>query len=252
MNPPHKHQFSSDHRDGRFVKMQNMESFRLDPARVRDISGDLLDAHGRLQVAPAAVLAETSAEERMLFGVQHGVYGLPTAELCDFLRRRIGARTAIEIGAGTGVLARTLGIVATDNRQQEDAAVRAHYRSLGQPTVPYGADVKKLDAHRAVEQHRPQVVIACWVTHRFDPMAPDAGGSETGVDEAAIIASCEEYIFIGNEHVHRNKPIWKLPHEKLTPTWLYSRAINGTRDFISIWRSGHRPSNTGTALRTPE
>ncbi|WP_147282933.1 hypothetical protein [Pseudorhodoferax soli] len=138
-----------------------MESFCLDPARVRDISGELLDAHGRLQVVPAAVLAETSAEERMLFCVRHGVYGLPTAELCDFLGDRIGGRTAIEIGAGTGILARTLGIAATDNRQQEDPAIRAHYQSLGQPTVPYGPDVEKLDAHRAVEQHGPQVVIAC-------------------------------------------------------------------------------------------
>lgn len=183
----------------------------------------------------------------MLFGVRNGVYGLPTAELCDFLRGRIGGRTAIEIGAGTGALARALGIVATDNRQQEGAAVRAHYQRLGQPTVPYGPNVEKLDAHRAVERHRPQVVIACWVTHRFDPKAPDAGGSETGVDEAAIIASCEEYIFIGNEHVHHYKPIWKLPHEKLTPSWLYSRAINGTRDFIGIWRGGQRSPNTGTA-----
>jgi hypothetical protein len=228
-----------------------MESFRLDPGRVRDISGNLLDAHGRLQVVPGAVLAETSAEERMMFGVRRGVYGLPTTELCDFLRDRIGGRTAIEIGAGTGVLARTLGIVATDNRQQEDAAVRTYYRSLGQPTVPYGPNVEKLDAHHAVAQHGPQVVIACWVTHRFDPMAPHAGGSETGVDEAAIIASCEEYIFVGNEHVHRNKPIWKLPHEKLTPAWLYSRAINGTRDFIGIWPGGRRSSSTGNDSRTP-
>jgi hypothetical protein len=228
-----------------------MERYRLDPARVRDISGDLLDEHGQLKVVPAAVLAATSAQERMLFGVRQGVYGLPTAELCDFLRRRIGARTAIEVGAGTGVLARALGIVATDNRQQEDAAILAHYRRLGQPTVPYGDHVVKLDAHSAVEWHRPQVVIACWVTHRFDPAAPDAGGSESGVDEAAIIASCEEYIFIGNEHVHRHKPILKLPHEKLTPTWLFSRAINGTRDFIGIWPGGRRSSSTGNDSRTP-
>jgi hypothetical protein len=56
------------------------------------------------------------------------------------------------------------------------------------------------------------------------------------VDEAAIIASCEEYISIGNERVHAAKPIWALPHEKLTPPWLYSRALNGSADFIASWR----------------
>jgi len=62
------------------------------------------------------------------------------------------------------------------------------------------------------------------------------GGGSSGVDEEAIIASCDEYIFVGNEHVHAPKPIWSLPHEKLTPPWLYSRAVNGSRDFIGIWR----------------
>jgi len=30
------------------------------------------------------------------------------------------------------------------------------------------------------------------------------------MDEAAVIAACDEYIFIGNEHVHASKPIWAL------------------------------------------
>lgn len=172
----------------------------------------------------------------MLFGVRHGLYGFPTEELCSFLRVRIRGRQAIEIGSGHGVLAKALGIPATDNRQQEDAEVRAHYAAIRQPTVPYGEHVEKLDAAAAVEKYRPAVVVACWITHRFDPSRPDAGGSATGVDEVAIIASCDEYIFIGNERVHAHKPIWALPHEKLTPPWLYSRAINGSRDFIGIWR----------------
>ncbi len=57
------------------------------------------------------------------------------------------------------------------------------------------------------------------------------------MDEAAILRNCEEYIFIGNEQVHRYKPILSLPHEKITPPWLYSRALNGSPDFIAIWRN---------------
>lgn len=213
-----------------------MGVYLTDTTSVRDISSLLLDNHGRLRVVPARSLEGTTAQERLVFGVRHGLYSFPTEELCDFLRARIQGKTAIEIGAGHGALARALSIPATDNRQQEEAAVKAHYRQIGQPTVPYGEHVEKLDAVAAVQRYRPNVVIACWVTHLFDADRPDAGGNMFGVDEARLIASCDEYVFIGNEQVHANKPIWAIPHEKLTPSWLYSRAVNGSRDFIAIWR----------------
>lgn len=212
-----------------------MESFVLDPNQIRDISAELLDADGRLRIVPASVLQSTSAAERLLFGVRQGIYGLPTQELCTFLRERISGRCAIEIGAGHGELARALGIPATDNRQQEEPAVAAHYQSLGQPTIRYGEHVEKLDAAVALAKYRPEVVVASWVTHRFEASHPSRGGSVTGVDEAAIIAACQEYILIGNEHVHKHKPIWALAHEKISPPWLYSRAVNGSPDFIAIW-----------------
>jgi hypothetical protein len=173
------------------------------------------------------------------------VYSSRTAQL-RFCAGAIGEGTAIEIGAGHGVLAKALGIFATDNRQQEEAGLKAHYASLGQPIVPYGANVEKLDAAAAMQKHQPQVVIACWVTHLYDPQQHEREGSETGVDEAAVIEGCEEYIFIGNEHVHALKPIWALPHEVMTPPWLFSRAANGSKDFIAIWKRGV-PKETGPA-----
>lgn len=213
-----------------------MAMYHLNPAKIRDISSLLLDESKTLQVVSAGTLKSTTKEERLLFGVRHGLYSFPTQELCSYLKDRIAGRSAIEIGAGHGKLAQALGIPATDNRQQEDAALRQHYARLGQPIVPYGRNVEKLDAAAAVAKHKPQVVIACWVTHRFDPRRAEAEGSVTGVDEEAIIASCEEYIFIGNEQVHAGKSIWALPHEKMTPPWLYSRAGNGHPEFIASWR----------------
>lgn len=180
-------------------------------------------------------LADFGAEQSVN-GAELGVQELRNTQLCEYLRTRIAGRRAIEIGAGNGVLARELGITATDNRQQEEPGLKAYYAQLSQPTVRYGDNVERLDANAAVAKYKPEVVIACWVTHRFDPRAESAGGSSSGVDEAAIIAACDEYIFIGNEQVHAHKPIWGLPHEKLTPPWLHSRAVNGSRDFIAIWK----------------
>lgn len=205
-------------------------------SNVRDLSPLLMDVDGRLRVVDAHILEATTPEERFVFGVRHGIYSFPTTELRDFLCARIRGRTAIEIGAGHGALARALAIPATDNRQQEEPLFRAHYKRLGQATVPYGAHVEKLDAVSAVQRHRPQVVISCWVTHLFDARHEAAGGSVFGVDEAAVIASCDEYIVVGNEMIHAQKPIWRLPHEKLTPPWLYSRAVNGSAEFVAIWR----------------
>lgn len=96
------------------------------------------------------------------------------------------------------------------------------------------------DAAAAIAKYKPQVVIASWVTHRFDPSAPERGGSNTGVDEAGVVAACDEYIFIGNQQVHAAKPIWALAHERITPDWLYSRAMNGTPEFIAVWSKAVR------------
>lgn len=229
-----------------------MDAFAIDPTKVQDISSRLLDDRGRLRITSARTLEGTTAQERLLFGVRQGVYSFPTDELCDFLRSRIEGRVAIEIGAGHGLLAEALSIPATDNRQQEDPELKAYYAQIGQPTVPYGKNVEKLDAVAAIEKYRPNVVIACWVTHRFDSDRPYAGGSVTGVDEASIIESCDEYIFIGNEHVHAQKPIWEMPHEKLTPWWLYSRAVNGSGEFIATWRRSQIFGRAGVSSKATD
>ena len=138
-----------------------MDAYTLEPAEVRDISGMLLDERRCLRVVPARLLEATTPQERLLFGVRHGLYSFPTEELCSFLRERVRGRRAIEIGAGHGALAKALAIPATDNRQQEDEPVKSHYAALRQPTVPYGEHVEKLDAAAAVEKYCPDVVIAC-------------------------------------------------------------------------------------------
>lgn len=207
----------------------------IDPAAVRDISVDFLEKNGQMRVVAAEKYAATTRQERALFGNRHGLYGFLTIELIDHLKNLIGERSAIEIGAGHGGLAKALGITATDSRMQEHPSVAALYHLTGQPTVKYGANVERLDALSAIKRHKPQVVIGCWVTHKYDPKRHEAGGNQDGIIEEAVIAGCETYIFIGNTQVHENKSIWKLPHTCITPPWLYSRAVNGSPDFIAVW-----------------
>lgn len=216
-----------------------MGTFHLDPLTTRDIAPSVLDSFGRLRVMPSEFWASTTPEERGWFGHQYGAYLFPTVELVASLLALIDGRKAIEIGAGNGVLAEALGITATDSRQQEAPEYRAIYAATGQPTVRYGSNVVTIDAHAAVNRYQPEVVVASWVTHKWDPARPEAGGNEAGVREEWIIDNCAEYIFIGNEKVHQHKSIWqRLPHGIAYRSFIYSRAMNGTRDFLASWPGG--------------
>lgn len=207
----------------------------LDPKRVRDISPDVLDEYGRLRIMPASYWRSTMRDERILFGTRRGIYNFPTEELVKYLRHIIGGRSAIEIGAGNGVLASALGITATDSYQQRRPKYRMIYERAGQPIVPYGSNVIEINAYQALRKFKPQVVIGCWVTHLYDPVRHEAGGNEVGVDEVDVLDRCETYVHVGNEKVHEGKAIWSEPHTIAYPEWVYSRAHNGTRDFVAQW-----------------
>lgn len=207
----------------------------MDETRIRDISPEVLNGDGRLRVLPAAFWARTTAEERALFGHRHGIYSFPTVELVEHLARTIDGHSAIEIGAGHGVLAEALGIPATDNRMQEKTPYRQVYQATHQPAVRYGPNVIDCDASDAVRWYNPEIVIGCWVTHKYDPAQHGAGGNEIGVDEDDILGHCRAYVLIGNAHVHRHKVLWCRPHHVSYPSFLYSRAGNGSREFIASW-----------------
>jgi len=100
-------------------------------------------------------------------------------------RHALPAEQQSRLARGSGALAKALALRATDNGQQEEPTVRAHYQALGQSTVRYGENVERLEALAAVDNCRPQVVVGCWVAHRLDPVRPEAGGSASGVDEAS-------------------------------------------------------------------
>lgn len=214
--------------------------YEIDPTEVRDLAPEVLDENGRLKILPASYWAGTTGNERLLFGHLYGIYCFPTVELVEYLRETIGDRLAIEIGAGNGVLAEALGIIATDTHEQAKPGWRELIRLQGGVIVPYGPNVVEMGAIEAVTHYQPEVVIACWVTQNFDPKRPDMSAKYEGVDEEAIIELVDTYVMIGNEYVHRDKFIWDVPHAIDYPPWLYSRALNEAKEFIAIWDKATR------------
>lgn len=210
-------------------------TFELDHRNIRDLAPEVLGPDGRMRVLPAEFWASTTQEERALFGNRQGIYSFPTVELVEYLRGLIGGRSAIEVGAGHGVVAEALGIPGTDSYQHAKDPYRAWLRLHGQPPVRYGPDVVEMHASRAVRVYKPQVVVGCWVTHKYDRSRHAAGGNEAGFDEEDLLRNCATYIVVGNEQVHAGKKIWERPHTIEYPPFLYSRAVNGTREFVAVW-----------------
>jgi hypothetical protein len=217
-----------------------VNTYLADMTGVRDLAPFVIDEEGLPQIMPAAFYEQTTLKERYWLGHRYGLYLLPTVELCGWLGEHIGARSAIEIGAGNGRLADWLGIPATDSKLQEDPDMKDLYGSLGQAPVHYGPNVEKLEAKKAVRRYRPEVAIGAWVTHRYNPRRHLSGGNQFGPDMNWILERIYEYVLIGNEEVHAKNPLWDLPHEIHHLPFIYSRAVNGSRDFVAVWKGGRR------------
>jgi hypothetical protein len=163
-------------------------------------------------------------------------YLLPTVELVDHLKSVIVGRKAIEIGSGSGDLARFLGIPATDNYCQDWPEVKEFYEITGQPRVRYGDNVERLDALEAVEKYKPDIVIGAWVTQWIDPKLPPPpeGGSIYGIKEDELLEKVPVYIMIGAEGIHGRKRILKRPHKMFNA----KRIARSRRQDNRIWIFG--------------
>lgn len=212
----------------------------LDSSRMPQILEELDAAclqDGQLQVMPASFYAQWPQNDLSIWCVKRGFYCLPTLELVEFVRDQIDCEDTVEIGAGNGALGRAVGVTLTDSYQQERPDVQELYSNeLGQATVPYGKDVEKLTALEAVEKYRPRVVLAAWVTHRFDRQRTDLRGNMHGVDEGKLLGKrfVKKYIFVGHERVHGTKPILSRRHATHRLPFLYSRAFD-RRDVVWVW-----------------
>ena len=171
------------------------------------------------------------------FCVEQGIYCLPTKELIDFLQEEMGTYKTIEIGAGHGAIGRELGIISTDSMMQLDPTINEIYRAMNQAPAKYGHNVLAFDAEKAIRKFHPECVIAAWVTHKYDPMQHYREGNMYGVKEQWILNRVNKYIFVGNTHTHRMKPILNQPHTTIEADWLVSRVYKkpGYKDIIWIW-----------------
>jgi hypothetical protein len=196
---------------------------------------------GVLQVMPAAFYRQFEQSDLSGFCLKQAAYVLPTFELLDKINELIlevsPTRSAIEIGSGNGVLGKGLGIPCTDNHMQADAGIQMMYASAMQPVITYGAHVEKLDAFAAVKHYRPQVVVAAWVTHKYNAAEHWREGNMFGVDEKALLRRIKRYVFVGNLSPHGKKPLLAVRHKRIEVDYLFSRSLDAHNNAIMVWES---------------
>lgn len=196
----------------------------------------LLLRDGTLIPVSYAALKDFSQEDLSAFCVQQGIYQIITHELVGFIQNEIGGATAIEIGAGNGCLGSNLRIPITDNCMQDWQEIKEFYRQLDQPCVKYHPNILRMDAETAIQQFKPSVVVASWVTEKYRPYAISKKSSVYGVDEKEFKGRIEKYIHIGNDAVHGDKEILKIfPVKRIKFPWLISRSPMREHNVIYIF-----------------
>lgn len=201
---------------------------------IAELKKNLFD-NGLLKVVPTKNFELLTSNQLQLLGYLFSIYCFPTTELADWLKKNCDLSKAIEIGAGHGALARYLKIPATDLKVMEFPEVQTYYQVMGQPITNYPDDIIKLEAIEAINFYKPETVIGCWVTQKWDPDDPDRDGSIFGIEEEQILKMVKRYIMVGNRDVHSSKRILKFPHKEFSFPWLYSRAKNHLNNVIYVW-----------------
>lgn len=195
-------------------------------------------------ILPASEWQKLSDTARKVFCHESGLYGIPTKELILHLNTLIdnwgfNRNYCVEIGAGLGWLGQGLGIKCTDSKYQATAEGKSAYKTMRQPTIDYGKHVRKIDALGYVSRYEPDLVIASWVSHRFNPKKPEMMGFLQGVKFDRILDHCRKLILIGNdgsdESGHVFNPILEIEHETHRLPFLMSRSATPNGDFLKIW-----------------
>jgi hypothetical protein len=194
---------------------------------------------GYVRLLPAAFWQALDPDLLLFWCNMVARWTIVTEELIGWLRERIAGRRAIEVGAGNGDLGHYLGIPQTDSYAHETDP-RLASRSFFAGGIPLSrppANVRRLDAVKAVHALRPEVVVASWVTERGHK--PGSPTYAHGVNEREIV-QVADYVMIGNVNVHGEKKILALPHEEHSPPWLVSRANHPELNRMWCWKRRRR------------
>ncbi len=206
---------------------------------VKEENGKLLP-----NILPANEILKLGDYNRQIIMSLLGLYVWPTVELFDFFKTNIPNETSVlELGAGNGVLGKSLGWNSTDNFSQSEQFIARNkeeqrynkmallqLKSNNIAPVNYGDNVRKIDACDAVSEYKANTVLGLYLTdvtqNKFTINLMDAFMSE----------STETFYLVGNMDTHYKKsPIFDLKHEIIEVEGLVIRHQNNKQGRIFKW-----------------
>jgi len=154
------------------------------------------------------------------------IYQLPTAEWVDALAGAIlplGAERPVEVGAGSGELGRALIERGIPFALTDPAGTGSAGPDPEGGSVRLGG-VERLGAREALERHRPDLVLSCWLP--FDSGAEEMILADPGVRWYLAIVQTGPG-FAGSGALWRN-PAWRAAPIGEADRWSVSRS-----DYLS-------------------
>ena len=197
----------------------------------------ILDEQGIIKLQFADFYKTIDNADLKIWCICRAIYQLPTIELIEWLKDNFNLDRAIEIGAGNNYLYHHLGIKGIDNYSEQIPAVKLVHELLNQPSTDPPPAVEKLDAIAAIEKYQPETVITSWMTVKGEDTEEVDGGHRYAPDEDEILNTDVNYVFIGNEHIHRDRLIMNQSHKTYYMKWLVSRGKYPEQNCIYVWNS---------------
>lgn len=128
-----------------------------------------------------------------------------------------------------------LDIPITDSKVHERADVKLLYALLKNPRIHYPADVRPMEALKAVNRYHPHTVIACYPAFKWEPAKQI--GSDCGVDFQKLLRRVKRLIIVGNDHVHGSFSFMQIPHKTIHIPGLITRNEDRSADNIYVWEN---------------
>lgn len=188
---------------------------------------------GEFQILDASFWNQFRQFDILKFMNEEALYVLPTEELLCFLDNEIGEDTALEVGAGRGLIGRELNIRTTDSYQQSDILMKKIYGSFNVPVIKYPKYVEKIDAVSAARKYRPHTILGCFVTHKW--RGDTKSGNDWGIDMTKMFSYSKKFILVGNKKIHCDNPLMRIPHREIFLEGLITRGFNPELNRVFIW-----------------
>jgi hypothetical protein len=216
-----------------YINTNKTQTFNL----LSNLDSIFLDTYTkRIKLLPASAYDSITRQDLQLWCYYRNRYLLPTVELVDWLKTKIGERQTIEIGADYSDLGHHLGIRSIGNHLISHDTSHTTVLFPGQIPIRVisSSMYQQVDAMQAILEFKPEVVLGAWIPEKF---SSDLYALNKYIPNDYQIIQNAEYIHIGSKKIHGRSKLLEFVHETIEIPGLISRTSSSPPDdIIHVWK----------------